>query len=398
MPTQFTATVKPSGGDYTSLSNAVTGLANDITSANIKVFSISASTTPTIVAGDTVLGQTSLATGVCVLVNAARNQILIKTIVGTYFSGEVVQKTGVPTVTATLSNSGDSPIIGIECYSMSDTTEVSITGYTTSVNNYIYIYTPRSERHNGKWDSTKYRLETTWAGIYISTDYVRIDGIQLQLTRNGDYGHGIEIDTLNINNEIRISNCIISAILPDSSYHVGIYVKNNNAIVKIWNNILYGWISATGSYNIAIFGGYCNTIYAYNNTTFNNSSGYELAEGTGAFVVKNNISYNNTINYNGSFDPSSTNNLSGPQLSQAPGLSPRNGPNMFVSFVDETNYDFHLATTDVGARNYGIDLSADPYLAFTNDIDGQTRPGTVWDIGADQISSCPVIGIQFTVS
>ncbi len=384
MSTQFTSTVKPSGGDYTSLNNAVTGLANDITAADIKAFSISASTTPTIAAGDTVLGQSSGATGVCVLVNATKTQILIKTIaVASFLYGEIVQKTAVPTTNVTLSNTGDSPIIGIECYSMLDTTIVSNIGlYTTSSTNYLYIYTPKSERHNGKWDDTKYRLETTWAGIYISTDYVRIEGLQIKITRDGDNGNGIHIENINVNNDIRISSCIITASITGGSYHSGIHVKDTNATLYIWNNIIYNFFFDVGPYNNAIYAEYSNITHAYNNTVCNNNAGFVSDNAT--TVLKNNLSYNNTENYTGAFDEvNSTNNLSGPQLVEAPGANPRNGPDMFVAFVNEAGYDFHLTKNDSGARNYGV---TDPGTGlFSDDIDGQTRPGqAIWDIGADE--------------
>ncbi len=398
MPTQFTATVKPSGGDYTSLNSAVTGLANDLTLATIKVFSISASTTPTIAAGDTVLGQTSLATGVCVLVNAARTQILIKTIaVASFLSGEIVQKTADANVNVTLSNTGDSPIIGIECYSMSDTTPVDISGYTTSSTNYIYIYTPISERHNGKWSPAKYSLEYSGGDSYIniiniSTDNIIIDGLQLKhglSIINGNYGSAIVIEGPKNDCNISISNTIISG----NPYRQGIHINNNWGVwtgtntIKIWNNIIHGYtgIVDTSSIGNGIYhaGGISFNLYVYNNTVLKCNRG--IIGQYGILTLKNNISYNNNINYLGEFNINSTNNLSGPQLSEAPGLNPRNGPNMFVTFIDETNNDFHLASNDTGARNYGTDLSGDINLPFSTDIDGQTRPGQlIWDVGADE--------------
>jgi hypothetical protein len=51
------------------------------------------------------------------------------------------------------------------------------------------------------------------------------------------------------------------------------------------------------------------------------------------------------------------------------------------SFIDEAGDDFHLASNDSGARNYGVN---DPGSGlFSSDIDAQTRLGT-WDIGADE--------------
>ena len=70
MATKFIVTVKSSGGDYTSLNAAQTDLVNDITLTTIKVYSISASTEPTIQKDDEVVGVTSGHTGICVLVNS----------------------------------------------------------------------------------------------------------------------------------------------------------------------------------------------------------------------------------------------------------------------------------------------------------------------------------------
>ncbi len=386
MSTQFTATVKPSGGDYTSLSNAVNGLANNITAADIKVFSILASTTPTIAAGDTVLGQSSGATGVCVLVNASRTQILIKTIaVASFLYGEIVQKTAVPATNVTLSNTGDSPIIGIECYSMLDTTQVTISAiWITGINNYLYIYTPRSERHDGKWNNTKYRLEVlneSCIGVY--TAFVYIDGLQIQLTSiDNSYKNAIS-------NAHLISNCIIKGVISGTSqYCRGIWAINTTTIA--YNNIIYDFINATtieyGLHNPS------DTLYAYNNTIYNCYYGFSQ-DNTGVFVPKNNLSYNNYYNYYGLFNTNSTNNLSGPAQANAPGVNPRQ--NQTVIFVSEMDDDFHLAPSDNGARNYGV---ADPGTGlFSDDIDGQMRPNTTWDIGADQASSCSSIEIQFTV-
>jgi hypothetical protein len=57
-----------------------------------------------------------------------------------------------------------------------------------------------------------------------------------------------------------------------------------------------------------------------------------------------------------------------------------------VTFRDPLNADFHLATSDTGARGRGTNLATDPILPVVDDIDGDARPAspTPWDIGADQ--------------
>src|SRR3990170_1219772 len=57
-----------------------------------------------------------------------------------------------------------------ECYSMLDTSICVINGWTTDATRYIEIKTPVSERHDGKWNTSKYRLECSLAADQASID------------------------------------------------------------------------------------------------------------------------------------------------------------------------------------------------------------------------------------
>ncbi len=173
--------------------------------------------------------------------------------------------------------------------------------------------------------------------------------------------------------ETRTSNNIIKGNTISGAYGLRLYSIKTHLV---WNNIIYGY---TDSVSNAIRLEDAGTLYAYNNTFYNCGSG--LRRSAGSLTAKNNISYNNTDNYSGTFDASSTNNLSGPQQTDAPGSNPRNGPDMFVIFVNESSDDFHLASNDAGARNYGTSLAGDGNLAFNDDIGGNQRVGGKWDIG-----------------
>ena len=58
-------------------------------------------------------------------------------------------------------------VMNVACYGDgADTTAVTVSGWTTGSANYIRIYTPvtsaevgASQRHPGRWDTSKYRLE-----------------------------------------------------------------------------------------------------------------------------------------------------------------------------------------------------------------------------------------------
>ena len=286
----------------------------------------------------------------------------------------------------------------IACYGdATDTTAVTIDGWTTTASNYIKIYTPYlptevgvSQRHNGKWDETKYRLVGANATrILVREENIRIDGLQISVTgTSGDDQDAIYFYDIAGTVNAQVSNSIMKGVSSSYTYHDGIqiYLMGVSSTFKFWNNIFYGFSGASYT-NAGIYFAVTNnddyTVYLYNNTAYGCTSGFY--RNSSYIIAKNNISYNNTYNYGGAFDSSSINNLSGPTQTDAPGSNPRNG--VTVTFADEVNKDFHLAYTDTGAKGYGANLSADSNLAFSNDIDGEGRPRPgigSWDIGADQ--------------
>ncbi|NIO61946.1 MAG: hypothetical protein GTO35_04930, partial [Gammaproteobacteria bacterium] len=288
-------------------------------------------------------------------------------------------------------------IMNVACYGDgADTTSVNIDGWTTGANNYIKIYTPylssevgASQRHNGKWDNGKYRLEVTSdtsSAISDSANYIRIEGLQVSMTVNANANDVIYFGVASAG-EVWISKCIIKAIIGGTATNLaGISSWNASAslVVKIWNNIFYDFIRSTAKI-MTVYNDTATT-YAYNNTLQNVYQGFRQDVGGGTFVVRNNIVQDASDDgYVGTFDGSSDYNISN-LANDAPSPSYRSNLATAVNFADKANDDFHLVSTDTGAKDYGADLSSDTDLAFSDDIDGETRPtgpGT-WDIGADE--------------
>lgn len=84
--------------------------------------------------------------------------------------------------------------------------------------------------------------------------------------------------------------------------------------------------------------------------------------------------------FSGTFS-SSNNNAS--TDTTAPGTSSRTSQTF--TFVNAAGDDYHLASGDAGAKDFGADLSADASFAFDDDID-KNLFGT-WDIGFDEPTS-----------
>lgn len=106
-------------------------------------------------------------------------------------------------------------ILNLVCYAgaSADTTACTIAGYTTSSDYYINIYVANggiqsitSNRHQGAWSTSYYRLEVTSADcLNIEQGYLRVTGFQL--LANSASCWCIEIYA-HYNSDIRITDCV----------------------------------------------------------------------------------------------------------------------------------------------------------------------------------------------
>ena len=131
-----------------------------------------------------------------------------------------------------------------------------------------------------------------------------------------------------------------------------------------------------GSRNYRIDPGGGNTAYMYNCVSID-ASGDGVGHSGGTAVCKNVLS---TGSGGDDFDAGGTftgslNNASGDAT--APGTGSR--INQTFTFVNAAGDDYHLDSGDGGAKDFGIDLSADSFFAFDDDIDGDTF-GTAVDL------------------
>lgn len=279
---------------------------------------------------------------------------------------------------ADLVTAGDIHIVTCEG-STADTTAVQIlsANWTTGPSNYIEIRCDiGAGRHDGKWNTSAYRMEVTVDGsLVVTTQAVRVIGLQFLLTTTTSQKRSFRAHTLNTGADIRVSDCIFRATVSGVAGHEAFSLEDSDGTYRVFNNIIYGY-NTTGSIGINTEGS-SGTYYCYNNTIDDCDIGMT---GQTGFVAKNNVVFNSTTAYSGSFHANSTNN--GYDNGSAPGssgidLSAEVGTDLFTNY-GSNNY---LPKAGSALLAAGADLSADSNIAITVDAIGTTRPATP-DIGA----------------
>lgn len=285
------------------------------------------------------------------------------------------------------------------CYPGTDATTVEINWISNSTYQ-LKIYTPyltsdvgTTQRHAGIFTGRCYFLSTSNAtGSITSTSasgnqyYWTFSGLQIKNTVGDGLhdGHGSAGTASNI----FVDSCIFigSDNSSSSASHTGIDISSTKSVTYyIRNCIFYQWNSSAASNNntgVHINGSSAGA-YIYNCTAWDNDRCYVQIAGTG--VCKNSIGASGTTasptTWQGSWNAASDYNVDSRSL--APGANSTKA--VVVAFVDSTNKNFHLKSTDTQAKNTGTNLSADANLPFTDDIDGGTRPDiSTWDRGADE--------------
>jgi hypothetical protein len=265
-----------------------------------------------------------------------------------------------------------------------DTAAVDIPAtWVTDATHYLRIYAPYlssevavSQRHAGVWNYSAYRLVVSTAdNIILNANDVTLEGLQV-MTASSDNAINIWATAANH----RITQClIVGGDQSGGSWNLGLEEESGHGagIVYAWNNIFYDFIGSNGACletaNSSV------TTYFYSNTIYHCDTGIK---GGSPIVMMDTLcqgtvggaSYINFI--------ASTSDYNIADKGSAPGS--HSTTNAGVQFVSTSAKNFHLAAADTVARGTGADLSADPVLPFTIDIDGQTRTSP-WDVGADQV-------------
>jgi hypothetical protein len=268
----------------------------------------------------------------------------------------------------------------INCRSSGGTVDgaVLINGSTTDATRYISIVVSSSNRHTGFWSAAKYRTTAASGSIIqIFDDFVKIEGVQVEV-QDTTGGTIYAITTTSEGTEI--SDCILR-LTGSGGTKVGFNGGANTAAnpAKIWNNIIYDFttgITNTGS------GGANDSAYCYNNTVADCTTGFST--GFNDTTIKNNVAFNCTTCYNGTYLAGTNNAFSAgaDPASNGVDVSSKTGAQLFNNYAGN---DFRVLDATSSLYDAGSDLSADAVIPFSVDHIETTRPeGSGWDIGANE--------------
>lgn len=267
-----------------------------------------------------------------------------------------------------------------ECYAGAFTDSVSVQAWVTGPSNYIRIYTPLTERHNGTSRDVSgigFQLRGASAVMTIVVDHIRLEGLNIKSTANvtalATAGGGISVA-----NDVRVTECIIEGAT--TTAWLALMSNDTDLILTMRNCVIYNagngsalgaaaiksatiqhcTIIGTGSGFACEWGPSAGQTHTLNNNYV--ASGSNLAfhrVGSGGTVV---ASYNASSDATGD-DPGAT----GALINKAV-------VDQFVSIGAGTE-DFHLKA---GSALIG---AGTPLAAVPLDIVGTTRSLTVPDIG-----------------
>jgi hypothetical protein len=378
---EFTSSIQETkgAGDYQTLSAWENAVECDLTASTTRTYAgtgtgeLSENDTLTLYRNSTAQSVTGA------LVATTSDQILIDGLNGTTTyavqTGDYWRKdaTNYFTVSGTGNDLGASARATAEIdgsWTSADTAAVTINGWTTDANHYIKIYTTDTARHNGTWDETKYRLEIGGHAINAIENFVRIEGLQVQVTRSDAARYGLYAN--NAAGEVRFSHNIIRGVLSGTATDcAGVYVNGGGGLVfKVWNNVIYDFVNG-GNSNYGIYGFDAETSYWHNNTIIDCYVGLDRTAGT--VVAKNNLVASTTTDFSGTFDSTSSHNVttSTPAASNAFGATWSTG-------TADTNTENKLVNSGATFETDGVQVGSivknttDTTYGYVTAVDGET--------------------------
>ncbi len=306
---------------------------------------------------------------------------------------------------------------------------------TPSITSYLWLTTDPANRHSGVAGTGHGRIRASDGNhvLTVSTDYTRIDWLEIQQDGSGSSDEAIRIG--NNTQTVLVSYCILWTDTGTADQD-GIHIpQGGNGGVSVDNCILYGWrrtgfflhqpnsvavrtniinidhcsfydIGATSEpYSAAVFirsanGSHTITISLYNVWAGSIQGGYEAFADGSLFETRNTPSgtvtwngSNNSKGYTGTADIDGTNNITSWQEATdgVVAVSKSTGSWIVVNNITASSEDLTLLDSAAGnlVAGNGVDRQGsepDSRQDFSIDITGGYRSKSRVDIGAHNVS------------
>ncbi len=258
--------------------------------------------------------------------------------------------------------------------------QIDLNQWTTGVSNYIEIVVDSGHRSLGV-PSAGFRVTiSSGSWVFVNREeYTRFRFLEAYGGTGGVMYPDVNMGGAAVG-DIRIEGCHFTPNAGD----YGIRPQQSVDSIYIFNTVID---CNANNANVGIENSGSSTVYIYSSTIVGGIQNGIRSNNAGAIVnCKNVISDDNDINdFIESLGTLSCDYCaSGDDTADDQGGSGNQINQTFV-FEDKANGDYHLDSTDAGAKDLGTDTSGEGApLNFDDDIDIITRAGT-WDIGADEI-------------
>ena len=239
-------------------------------------------------------------------------------------------------------------------------------------------------RHTGVWSANRYRLSVTDAGaLTVNENYVRCDGLQVTVvspTASTRQVISLTSGTIDAGNAFYLSNSLILGHGHGTHSQSGVSIGDADANVTMWNCIVYGIGTPSGSRAVACAGTSANL---YGCTLIGGGNALRCTAGTTAaknvyaggsssedFYTSATLAKTNCASEDQSADDTGTGETATNCVAAAVDCTTAG-----VTFTDPANGDFRVADTDSALYGVGATLTDDPpgSTALGVDIAGNAR-------------------------
>jgi hypothetical protein len=265
-----------------------------------------------------------------------------------------------------------------ECYGFQDTSPCLIDGSTTDATRYLRVFAAAGAEAQLPYDTSgaAYRLEVTnVTALQVSDQHVEIAGIQAAInSSSSSLRHALYYTAANTGGWCIVDRCVARDLAGGGTGGRSGFTCDTGGSGSTFvcrNCVAIGFVNGTSpSYGFNQLASTTGAIFWYNNTAvgcYNGYKGASMIRAINCVADCTNDGFDTTAAFHAAADYNAS-----VQASDAPGGNSRNSQTF--TFVDAGAGDYHLASGDGGAKDFGYNLAGDAAYPFTTDLDGQERP------------------------